>query len=62
MKNLNLLMFLSKLKITGIAETKKKGNLTWAEPRRSGYNTERFHQSLNYKKPDDIYYQPASSF
>jgi putative transposase len=26
------------------------------------YNTERFHQSLNYKTPDDIYFQSASSF
>ena len=26
------------------------------------YNTERFHQSLNYKTPDDIYFQCASSF
>jgi len=26
------------------------------------YNAERFHQSLNYKTPDDIYFQSASSF
>jgi putative transposase len=26
------------------------------------YNTERFHQSLNYQTPDDIYFQRASSF
>jgi len=26
------------------------------------YNTERFHQSLNYKTPDDMYFQSASSF
>jgi len=26
------------------------------------YNAERFHQSLNYKVPDDIYFQRASSF
>ena len=26
------------------------------------YNAERFHQSLNYKVPNDIYFQCASSF
>ena len=26
------------------------------------YNEERFHQNLNYKVPDDIYFQSASSF
>jgi len=26
------------------------------------YNTQRFHQSLNYKTPDDMYFQCASSF
>jgi putative transposase len=26
------------------------------------YNTERFHQSLNYQTPDDMYFKRASSF